>query len=218
MTFYRKWPLAAIFGIAIIVIFSPGVDQYIAAASYNSASRTFYGESALWCQNIYALVPIITATIVLIPLVWLLLAHKKHKIIIRFGLTIYLALILGPGLIVNVIFKDHWGRPRPYQVLRDGKQYSPLWSPHFSEKKDNSFPGGHAAIGFFMGIPFLVLGRKLAAVMLSLIGGVSVGIVRILQGGHYLSDILFSGIFVWLSAGIVIYLVSNWYKKATISD
>ena len=24
---------------------------------------------------------------------------------------------LGPGLVVNVLFKDHWGRPRPREVV-----------------------------------------------------------------------------------------------------
>ncbi len=113
---------------------------------------------------------------------------------------------------VNVAFKEHWGRARPYQVLRDGKQYSPFWQPQFSEKDNNSFPGGHASIGFFLGIPFLAIGRRKVAVIFSLMGGALVGSVRILQGGHYFSDVIFSGIFVWLTAVLVIYVLEQLWK------
>ncbi|HLX53686.1 MAG TPA: phosphatase PAP2 family protein [Aquella sp.] len=207
----KKWLLLVI-ALSIFLVFSPEIDQYIAALSYTETTKTFYGESAPWCQIIYYSVPVITAALVLAPLIWLFKARRdsqKCKAIIRFGLMTYLALILGPGLVVNVIFKDNWGRPRPYQVLRDGKQYSPFWQPHFTEKENNSFPGGHASIGFFLGIPFLALGRKKTAIILSLIGGTVVGTVRILQGGHYLSDVVFAGIFVWLTAIFIIYILDQ---------
>lgn len=220
MIWNKKWLLIAIVA-AIFVAFSPELDQYIAALSYTETTRMFYGEQALWCKVIYYSVPVITVALVLTPLVWLFISRhdsQKCKIIVKFGLMTYLALSLGPGLVVNVMFKDHWGRPRPYQVLRDGKKYSPFWQPHFSEKKDNSFPGGHASIGFFLGIPFLALGRKKAAITFSLIGGMIVGTVRILQGGHYLSDVLFAGIFVWVVAKVVVYGMPKWLWKDSVSE
>jgi len=215
MVLNKKWLLLVAL-LSIFLVFSPEIDQYIAALSYTETTRTFYGEHSLWCQIIYYSVPLITVALILAPLVWLFKVrhdNQKRRAIIRFGLMTYLALILGPGLVVNVIFKDHWGRPRPYQVLRDGKQYAPFWQPHFTEKENNSFPGGHASVGFFLGIPFLALRRKKTAIILSLIGGAVVGTVRILQGGHYLSDIVFAGIFVWLTAILAIYIVSSWLWK-----
>ncbi len=164
---------------------------------------------------------VITVLLVLIPLIWLFIARhdsQKYKTVIRFGIMTYLALILGPGLIVNVIFKDHWGRPRPYQVLRDGKEFLPFWQPNFSAPKDNSFPSGHTAIGFFIGVPFLFLRKRKTAVALSLIGGTIVGTVRILQGGHYPSDVIFAGLFVWLIAIVVVYIVPRWLWKGKISE
>jgi lipid A 4'-phosphatase len=210
----KKWFFAAILAV-IFIIFSSGIDQFIARACYTESIKLFYGEQALWCKIIYYSVPFITIGLVLTPLIWLFMERnnsRKCKIITKFGIMTYLALILGPGLVVNVIFKDHWGRPRPYQVLRDGKQYTPFWHPHFSENKDNSFPGGHASIGFFLGIPFLVLGRRKTAIILSLTGGVLIGTVRVLQGGHYVSDIFFSGIFVWVIALIVIRIMHRILK------
>jgi len=220
MVLNKKWLAFAIVA-AVFVVFSPEIDQYLAALSYTETTKTFYGERALWCKIIYHCVPIIVVGLVLVPLIWLFRARHdsgKCKTIVKFGLMTYMALILGPGLVVNVIFKDHWGRPRPYQVLRDGKQYSPFWQPHFTEKENNSFPGGHASIGFFLGVPFLALRRKKTAIILSLIGGAVVGTVRILQGGHYLSDVLFAGVFVWLISALVIYSISEWLLKDKISE
>jgi lipid A 4'-phosphatase len=220
MVWNNKWLLFVV-AITIFVVFSPEIDQYIAALSYTENSKTFYGEMALWCKIIYYSVPVITVALILPPLIWLFkVRHNsaKYRAMVKAGLITYLALILGPGLVVNVIFKDHWGRPRPYQVLRDGQQYAPFWQPHFTKKENNSFPGGHASIGFFLGVPFLALGRKKTAIVLSLIGGTIVGTVRILQGGHYLSDILFAGVFVWLTAILVEYSLSKWLWKGKISE
>lgn len=214
------WSLIAALAF-MFVIFSPKIDQFLALASYNELARVFYGEEALWCKIIYKAVPVITVVLILLPLVWLFKSrHDKKKIkqVTKFGLIVYLSLALGPGLVVNVLLKDHWGRPRPYQVLRDNEQYSPFWVPHFSNNRDNSFPGGHASIGFFLGIPLLALGRKKSAVIVSLGGGVLVGSVRILQGGHYFSDVIFSGIFVWLIAWFVIHSVAKLNWGVTLSE
>ena len=35
-----------------------------------------------------------------------------------YGIFILLCVVVGPGLIVNAILKDHWGRPRPRRRLR----------------------------------------------------------------------------------------------------
>lgn len=221
MVWNKKWLLVVAVTLVMFIVFSGPVDQYIAKASYTQSTMTFYGERALWCQIVYYSVPIITVGLILGPLIWLFMVRhdrQKYKAATRFGAIVYLALILGPGLVVNVVFKDHWGRPRPYQVLRDGKDYSPFWQPHFLAKKDNSFPGGHASIGFFLGIPFLALGRRKTAIAVSLIGGGVIGVVRILQGGHYVSDVLFSGVFVWLIAIAVLYSVSDWLRKDLTSE
>lgn len=219
----RRWLLifAAIITSIIFIRFSPIVDQYVAALPYTPDTRVFYGELALWCKIVYLAVPLLTILMVLVPIVWLFISrHDKAKrnVVIKFSLIFYLTLILGPGLVVNAVFKDHWGRPRPYQVLRDGKTYSPFWVPHFTEKADNSFPGGHASIGFFIGVPLLALGRRKSAIAASIFGGTLVGCVRILQGGHYLSDVIFSGIFVWLIAFLVMYGVTRYWIKVGFSE
>ena len=113
---------------------------------------------------------------------------------------IVLAVMLGPGLLVNGVLKPLWGRPRPAQVELFGgaRPYQPWWQPgHIGGGR--SFPSGHAAMGYVLvfgtclvppcrsaWLRGLVLGGALAY-------GSLLGATRIIQGGHFLSDVLWSG-------------------------
>ncbi|MCF6187602.1 MAG: phosphatase PAP2 family protein, partial [Desulfobulbaceae bacterium] len=71
-----------------------------------------------------------------------------------------------------------------------------------------SFPSGHASIAFYTLGPWFILRekrRKAAAVFLFFgIGfGAAVGLARMLQGGHFLSDVLWAGGIVYLVGGIL---------------
>lgn len=112
------------------------------------------------------------------------------------GTIIIISLILGPYILTNEIFKKYWGRPRPRQVLIERQLYMPFWQSNFNAPNNNSFPSGHASIGFFAGIPFLATNRQKVGIITGCILGLLISIGRILQGGHYMSDCVFAGIFV----------------------
>lgn len=66
------------------------------------------------------------------------------------------------------------------------------------------FPAGHASTGFCL-FAFHFLGRALAnpllthaGFMLGLIAGLGLGFVRIAQGAHFLSHVLWSGVVCWI--------------------
>ncbi|MDX9949000.1 MAG: phosphatase PAP2 family protein [Candidatus Cloacimonadaceae bacterium] len=131
----------------------------------------------------------------------------------RSGLFLALAMLLGPMLLVNAILKENWGRPRPSQVIEFGGIYAyepPLSIDHSSPGK--SFPSGHASMTFyFFALYFIFRGRKkrLAAwsLVFSLVFGFGMGLVRMAQGGHFISDILWAGGVVWLSCALLYYLL-----------
>lgn len=133
--------------------------------------------------------------------------HRKSLIFL------ILLLVLGPGLIVNTIFKDHWGRPRPNEVTIFGgnQQYLSVWVK--GEGAGNgSFPSGHASVGFYLIGPYFVLRRqrpRLAAAILGtgLGAGLLVGFGRMLQGAHFASDVLWSAGFVYLTGLFLYYLL-----------
>lgn len=223
MTYSRKTLLVlSLLGLVLFTLISVPIDLWVAKLPYNSSTHKFYGEVAWWCQIIYAMVPITTVVLITGSLSGIFFSKKINAVkahsIKKASLIILLSLALGPGILANSIFKNHWGRPRPYQVIRDGKTFAPVWQVHLNKEADNSFPSGHATIGFFLGIPFLALGRRRKAIIVSVCGGLVVGLVRILQGGHYFSDVVFAGIIVWLSAELVLYFVNVLDRKGILGE
>lgn len=124
----------------------------------------------------------------------------------RSGAFLVLLLALGPGLLVNAMFKEHWGRPRPREIVQFGgkKEFLHPWQIG-QDGKGRSFPSGHASAAFYMTAPFFIYRRRqkrLALIWLSggLIFGVVMSIARITQGGHFLSDNLWAWGMVHLCA------------------
>ncbi len=197
----------------LVLLLSPMLDSYLALIPYNPVTHTFYGETHLWCKIIYYGVNVATFLLIIIPLILLVLSRtfklSNKRIIQRMAIISYLSLAIGPGLIVNSLLKENWGRARPYQVIRDHHQFSLPWQPHFSSPKDNSMPSGHVSIGAFIGIPFIAARRRKVGIMLSAIGFTLVALVRWLQGGHYFSDICLAAIIVWLVTTIVFIVVDK---------
>ncbi len=135
---------------------------------------------------------------------------------LRKGL-IYLLLVaaLGPGLLVNTLFKDHWGRARPAQVEPFGgdKAFAPAWVPGRQCASNCAFPCGDASVGFFLLAPgFLLARQRRAWFATGIIAGGLLGLVRLAQGGHFLSDVIFAFYLVYFSA----WLLHRWlYAGAT---
>ena len=116
----------------------------------------------------------------------------------RAGAFLVLALALGPGLVVNTIFKDHWGRARPEQVSEFGgaARFSAPFVPSDQCQRNCSFPAGDPSNGFVLvAAGFLIAApRPRRAAVAGAIGlGAVIGLVRIAQGGHFLSDVIASG-------------------------
>ncbi|MCK9557477.1 MAG: phosphatase PAP2 family protein [Candidatus Cloacimonetes bacterium] len=128
--------------------------------------------------------------------------HTKYR---KLYLFMVLSIILGPGLIVNSALKDNWGRPRPRDLEIFGGRYNyeaPLQIDKSTPGK--SFPCGHATMGFYFFATALVCGlwKRRYYVMVNLFAlfyGSIIGWVRLMQGGHFLSDVIFSGAIVYVS-------------------
>ncbi|MCI5221433.1 MAG: phosphatase PAP2 family protein [Candidatus Electrothrix sp. AR4] len=123
---------------------------------------------------------------------------------------ILLFLSLGPGLVVNVLLKDQLGRPRPREIIEFGghHQFTQCWQPG-TGGSNSSFPSGHAAIAFFSMAPWFIFREEkqtLAAVFLGtgLVFGSLVGIARVLQGGHFMSDVIWSGGLLYLLGSVLV--------------
>ncbi len=125
----------------------------------------------------------------------------------RGWLFLVCALLVGPGLVVNVGLKDHWGRARPSQIVEFGgtRSFSPALEPHESKVPNGSFVAGDPAVGFaFVSLAFLVASAWRRRIFWGgvALGGV-LGLMRIAMGGHFLSDVLFSGFVVILTSAVL---------------
>jgi lipid A 4'-phosphatase len=105
-----------------------------------------------------------------------------------------LTLLLLPGVVVNFVLKDNsFGRPRPVQVEQYGgeRQFSALFVYSGQCSKNCSFVSGHAATAFFTIAFAWAFGNRWIFILGMLIGGI-VSTVRMAQGAHFLSDVIFS--------------------------
>lgn len=124
----------------------------------------------------------------------------------RAGVFLVLLLALGPGLLVNAVFKEYWGRPRPREIVQFGgkREFLQPWQIG-QDGKGRSFPSGHASAAFYLTAPFFIYRRRqkrLARIWLTggLVFGAFMSIARITQGGHFLSDTLWAWGMVHLCA------------------
>lgn len=129
-------------------------------------------------------------------------ALRRHR---RTCLFLVLVLAIGPGLIVNGIGKDHWGRPRPRDLIEFGgtQPFVPVGLP--VRLGGHAFPSGHASIGFYwLSLYILWRGRRPRAARVGLAVGLAAGALmgfeRVAVGAHFLSDVIWAGGIVYLTA------------------
>lgn len=106
---------------------------------------------------------------------------------------------LAPGLVVNLGFKDHWHRPRPYQTdaFNGAHPFRPWYRTDGGCLKNCSFVSGEASTGFWMVAPASLLPPPVRAPALAFAFafGVGASLLRVAFGGHYLSDVMLAGLF-----------------------
>lgn len=140
------------------------------------------------------------------------------------GFFLAAVLAIGPGLVINGLFKPNWCRPRPRQIVEFGgdQQFVCVWGRP-TERVCKSFPSGHASMGFYLMAPAFLLYRRrrrlaLGFVALGLTWGTLLGVARIAQGGHFPSDVLWSAGMTYLSALALYYLFNLGKRRALRSD
>ncbi|MGH8610916.1 MAG: phosphatase PAP2 family protein [Gammaproteobacteria bacterium] len=114
---------------------------------------------------------------------------------------LFLAFTVGPGLVVNVAFKNQFGRARPSGVSQfgGGKTFTPAFFVSNQCNKNCSFVCGDCSVGFAT-LAFALLARSQRKRYMTgaLVFGSLIGLMRIMQGAHFLSDVIFSGVFTTL--------------------
>lgn len=190
----------------IIFLLFPNIDLAV--------SQHFYEGEFYWDNNsVIRFIYLVFAKIhvlYLILFIGFITLYQRRKAIIRRNQFVFLlcALLLGPGILVNALLKDNSvGRPRPVHTVDFGgkETFTPVF--HYSGKcqRNCSFVSGHAAIGFYFLCGYWAFGRR-RWLLFGILGGIIVGGTRIVQGGHYFSDVIFAGWVVYFTGlGLAIF-------------
>ena len=188
-----------------LFLFAPEIDL--------ATSRLFYDAKGGFVLSdwppvvvLYRAVPSISwGTLILVGVgaAWLFLVGRPIWRLDRKALVfLVVSMAVAPGLLANSLLKDHWGRARPVQVEAFGgpHHFTPAPLPAAECDGNCSFVSGHAALGFSL-VGFALLlpaGRPRRGAIAASIGfGALVGLGRIAQGAHFLSDVVFAGLLVY---------------------
>lgn len=206
---YGRW--AYYFAIWTLVFWLTDWDVRIAAWFYqpSCSPEGWWVDCQRWLHYLfYESVPWLSIFILggsLAVMAWTYWQRQVAPLRIKVGYFL-LVFVLGAGVLVNGVFKEHWGRPRPADTVYFGNE-QPYVPPglYASAYDGRSFPSGHSAMGFgFVALWFLWRERYPRLARCALCGsmtlGCLIGLTRMAAGGHYLSDVMWSGFIMLLTA------------------
>ncbi|NLZ16618.1 MAG: phosphatase PAP2 family protein, partial [Desulfobulbaceae bacterium] len=80
--------------------------------------------------------------------------------------------------------------------------YAQFWEEG-TGKHNGAFPSGHAAVAFSLMLPYFFLRQQQphaskCFLFLGLSWGLLIGVMRVSQGGHFFSDVIWSGAIIYL--------------------
>lgn len=207
--------LAAVLGVLFGVF--PQLD-ITAARLFFRPEQGFFLSAAPWANLArnagMAVVALLAAPAILAVALKLLFPARPMLVRGRSAAFLIATLILGPLLAANVGLKDHWGRPRPRDLAEFGgpSRFVPWWDPRGECEYNCSFVAGEPAGAFWALAPASLAPppwRPLAYAG-ALAFGVGIGLLRMGFGGHFLSDVVFAGVFTFLLIWLVHAVLYVW--------
>jgi len=216
---YELLSLLILAGVTTPVFWLTDIDRQAAAWFYQAGSgNDFWPWRHWWLWQFlfryaynFTLICGGAALVTAVAANWL----PKLKPLQRPAIYLLLVIALGPGLVVNLVFKDHWGRPRPVHMIEFAGQHSYVPPLKIGPTNEKSFPCGHCSVGYtFFALYFLSRKRKAFYFVLTVILGLTLGLTRMSAGGHFISDILWSGYLVFLVAWLIYY---GWYIRCELN-
>jgi lipid A 4'-phosphatase len=177
----------------------PELDLIVARYFFHAGSF-FGGDEALrFARDLFRVTPFVV--LAAYAALWLM---ERSGVKLRWApsgravIFLIVTIAIGPGLIVNLGLKDHWGRPRPYQTQDFNGQdpFMPWYKLDGACERNCSFVSGEAATGFWMVAPASVLPPpwRAPALVAAFVFGAAASLLRLAFGGHYLSDVLLGGL------------------------
>jgi len=186
--------------LAALFVLWPQLDLIASGFFYEGDGRWLVHRNNDWLAIPYRGLPRLgQGLLVTLLLLWLLgffrrfpRLHARRAVV---GFLLASALI-GPVLLVDATLKEHSGRTRPVNIVQFGgtKQFTPAFIPADQCEQNCSFVSGHVATAAFV-MAFGWLGTPAVRRRWLVAGLASAGffaLVRMVPGGHFLSDTIFA--------------------------
>jgi lipid A 4'-phosphatase len=213
--FFALVGLAALTGLVFAT--APGIDLAVASFFHGLAVQTAIPRLYRAIEVARSFEPLVTTlalapavVIVVIKMFW---PRRTTFISGRAALFLIVSLILGPGLLVNTVLKDHWSRPRPGMVSDLGGHmvFKPWWDPRGACESNCSFVSGETSSATWLFAPAVLVPPpwRYAALAGVAVYATAIALMRLLLGGHFLSDVTFAAIFT----GLVIWAVHGLFLR-----
>jgi lipid A 4'-phosphatase len=217
-----RWLLAvgALIGITFAV--RPDLDIALTRTFFEPATKHFpltFNTNLAWLRDQAPLIVFASFACIIVSLL-AKLVWPSRPMLIRGRAVIFLitTFALGPGLLVNVILKEHWSRPRPAEIIEFGgeKQFVAWWDPRGTCDQNCSFVSGETSMAAWTLAPAVLVPGPLgaAAVAGALLVTLGMAVMRFIVGGHFFTDIAFAVLFTWLIIWGVHGLVYRWPRTA----
>jgi len=203
----------------LFITVGPSIDLYISTLFYLGDSQflvnthyyisIFFREVLLPFLLIYILVLPVVGRFINIDKIFFTYKFSIKEIFLLWGSQVMIVLIF-----VNLFLKNFWGRARPNDVLELGGNeiFSPWYEISNACLTNCSFVSGDASVGFSIIILYLIT-KKMIFLYASFFAGFALGLIRIMAGGHFLSDIFFAGFFIVILNIILFALYKKYYAK-----
>lgn len=212
-----RFALAAFGLLAVLFVAAPQIDLAASALFYRGNGLWALNREDLWLAIPYRGLPWLgQGLLVSLLLLWLLGFSKRFPTIRARRLTYGFLLtgaLAGPILLVDATLKEHSGRTRPVNIEQFGgnKQFTPAFIPADQCQQNCSFVSGHVATASFI-MAFGWLGAPAVRrrwLLASLAFGGLFALVRMVPGGHFLSDTVFA----WFATYFSLWLTELLFGK-----
>ena len=205
--YIREYPARWVLGLIFLFMFFPGLDLKISGMFYIPGTGFTWDVDGILELMRSAMPAVIIVSFAFCIILWAAgIFFERWFLRVTTPHIVFLmsTLLVGPGLLVEALLKPSWGRARPKDIDAFGGDAAftpPLWVANECEH-NCSFVSGHAALAFWVTAYAWLLPRKwqLRGIFAGTLFGLMMGFVRIAQGAHFLSDVIFAGVIVlWVN-------------------
>lgn len=205
--------LSLVIGTAVAMLFTvfPEWDLAISTMFWNAASKSFHVSGLEWSKSVRTLANVLpwvfagpAFAAILLKLIW---PRRRMLLPARACVLLAVTMALGPGLLVNGLLKEHWGRPRPVHLDEFGGKdsFTPWYSYGGACPTNCSFVSGEGSLGFWLVAPASLVPPPYngPALVAAAAFGTLAGGLRIAFGGHFFTDVVFSAVLTVLLIAVM---------------